>query len=110
MNNFRSGNKKAAKLTAEQVNDIRRRAASGRWTQRALGEEFDITVVQIGRIVRREVWRDLPPPQASSAEQALAMRRLLALQASLGEIPQSPKEQFVGNLLDELGDNDDAAN
>ena len=110
MNNFHRGNKRAAKLTAEQVQDIRRRAATGRWTQRALSAEFEVTVVQIGRIVRREVWMDLAPPALSASQEADTMKRLLALQRSLSEdVPQSPSEIAAGNLLDELGETDEPA-
>lgn len=46
-----------AKLTAEQVEEIRRRYAAGGVLQRELGEEFGIGQTQVGRIVRRVRWK-----------------------------------------------------
>jgi hypothetical protein len=45
---------KAAKLTAEQVRQIRARADTS--TFKALGREFGVTGSQIGMIVRRKSW------------------------------------------------------
>ena len=48
-----------AKLTEGQVLEIRRRYAAGGVTQLALGDEFGVVRVQIGRIVRRKAWSHL---------------------------------------------------
>ena len=48
-----------AKLTEDQVLEIRRRYAAGGVTQLALGDEFGVVRVQIGRIVRRKAWSHL---------------------------------------------------
>lgn len=48
-----------AKLTANNVADIRQRYRNGGITQRELGEEYGVSQVQIGRIVNRKWWRHL---------------------------------------------------
>ncbi len=48
-----------AKLTEEQVREIRRRYVQGRISQEALGKEYGVHQTQIGQIVRREKWADL---------------------------------------------------
>jgi hypothetical protein len=54
LNNKRQGNRK---LTYGQVQDIRTRYEHGA-TQAQLGREYEMSVVQIGRVVRGESWRD----------------------------------------------------
>jgi hypothetical protein len=48
-----------AKLTEEQVLEIRRSYAEGGVTQQALGDEYGIDHSVISRIVRRELWTHL---------------------------------------------------
>lgn len=55
-NQFRRGNTTARRLTPEQVLRIRERYASGE-TQGALSREFQVSVGQVGRIVRGESWQ-----------------------------------------------------
>lgn len=88
---FPTGNLGAAKLTAEAVQDIRRRYASGGWTQGRLGREFGVTLAQIGRIVRYEVWQNLTPPTATASEVQSAGQRLVALQSALSESVPVPE-------------------
>jgi len=45
-----------SKVTWVEVEDIRRLYATGRHTQKALGERFGVGPTQISRIVRREQW------------------------------------------------------
>jgi hypothetical protein len=49
----------SAKLTAEKVSTIRRRAAAGE-TQRSLAAEFGMSQPTISEIVRRVIWRHVP--------------------------------------------------
>ena len=49
----------SAKLTEEQVIEIRRRYAAGGVTQQALGEEYGVDRSLISRTVRRERWAHL---------------------------------------------------
>lgn len=62
---FRRGNISAAKLTPSQVLSIRQRYNDGE-SQGALAREFAVSVGQIGRIVRGEVWQDYSQPEAPS--------------------------------------------
>jgi hypothetical protein len=48
-----------AKLTAEDVQQIRIRAANGEM-QRALATEYGVGESQVGRIVHRQTWKHLP--------------------------------------------------
>jgi hypothetical protein len=52
----------SARLTAEQVTEIRRRCLSGHVGYPALGEEYGITAYHVGQIVRHERWGHLPDP------------------------------------------------
>lgn len=46
-----------AKLTTDQVREIRRLYATGRYSKRELGDRFEVRVSNIGLILRRETWR-----------------------------------------------------
>lgn len=51
---------RTTKLTASQVDDIRRRYEAGGVTQDALATEYDTTQTNISEIVRRTHWKHLP--------------------------------------------------
>lgn len=72
--------KMRTKLTASQVQDIRILYNRGDCTQAQLSRDFGVTVIQIGRIVRNEVWQNLPPPTPDNKEQALQFERLMKIQ------------------------------
>jgi len=76
---FERGNSRARKVSPAQVLEIRKRYDGGLATQGSLAREFGVSVVQIGRIVRREVWNSLPetPGEDDFAESA---KRLLQVQ------------------------------
>ena len=56
------GERHNAKLTADQVMDIRRRYVAGSIPQHALGREFGVTRRAIGNITEGRTWRHLLPP------------------------------------------------
>lgn len=56
---FRQSNTRAAKLRPQDILDIRTRYASGE-TQGRLSRDYQISLGQIGRIVRGESWQQLP--------------------------------------------------
>lgn len=92
---FQQGNKRARKLSVTEVQEIRKLYAEGYKTQGQLSREFSVSVIQIGRIVRGEVWQDIPvaAETLSPGELKDVMDRALALQKSLiaeGKIPPSP--------------------
>ena len=75
MSKFSRGHTKAAKLTATQVLEIRELYNQG-FTQGALSKQFHISVVQIGRIVRGEVWQQYQQPaHPDEIEDSLAKLR-----------------------------------
>lgn len=49
-----------AKLTAEQVIEIRERHAAGGITQRQLAAEYGVSYPHVSLIVRRKTWKHLP--------------------------------------------------
>ena len=53
---FNRGHSAAAKLTAQQVLEIRQHYNAG-WTQGRLSREYRVSIGQIGRIVRGEAWQ-----------------------------------------------------
>lgn len=48
-----------AKLTDDQVREIRRLYASGNYTQKALTKQFGVKIPQISRICRRVLWKHI---------------------------------------------------
>lgn len=80
MSKFRRGNSRSAKLTALQVQEIRLRYAAGLLSQGSLSREFGVSIVQIGRIVRGEVWQHLPPVPLPADKIQESAQRMLALQ------------------------------
>ena len=54
------GHRRSAKLTPEQVLDMRRLYAEEGWSQGRLARHFCMSVGQVGRIVRGEQWQDYP--------------------------------------------------
>jgi len=92
-NNKRQGNRK---LGYGQVQDIRTKYEAGA-TQGSLAREYDISVIQIGRIVRGEVWRDagqavVEPATLSKEEMDAMMKRSLAVakEVAKGNIDMPP--------------------
>lgn len=45
------------KLTAEDVEEIRAKYATGRWLQRELAEQYGVSQTGIGKVVRRVIWK-----------------------------------------------------
>lgn len=73
-NRFRMGNApKNAKLTAMDVLTIRKRYAAGE-SQSSLSREYRISVGQMGRIVRHEVWQHVSGPGVEDTTQAQDIR------------------------------------
>jgi len=48
------------KLTARAVTKIRELYATGKHTQKELGQQFGVSQPLVGRIVRRELWDHVP--------------------------------------------------
>lgn len=61
MSKFERNHTKAAKLTGEQVQQIRQRYDDGE-SQSALCRSYGVSIGQIGRIVRRESWQGIGGP------------------------------------------------
>ena len=58
MSKFNRGHTAAAKLTPQQVLEIRRRWALKLMSQADMAREFQISSIQIGRICRGEAWQE----------------------------------------------------
>ncbi len=50
------GNRNGAKLTVDNVNEIRMKYTTGEYTQGALAEEYGVTQSTVGRALRHESW------------------------------------------------------
>lgn len=88
------GNSAASKLSPTQVLAIRERYGQG-WTQGSLCREFGVSIVQIGRIVRNEVWQNLThgPVVLSEGEIQASAERALA-RANAGNAVAQAAEDF----------------
>lgn len=82
MAEFQRRNVRASKLGVKQVQDIRKLYGRGDCTQGQLARDYGVSVVQIGRIVRGEVWQGLPQ-EVTAIELDATAKRLLELQQSL---------------------------
>lgn len=90
---FGFGHKKSAKLSGEQVYEIRRRYTEERHTQGRLARDFGVSVGHIGRIVRGENWIDVAQvedPQVIRDAAADSLARLLQMQKA--PLPSEEKE------------------
>jgi transcriptional regulator with XRE-family HTH domain len=83
MSKFSQGNTRGAKLTNEQVFELRRLYNEEGWTQSQLSKHFNLSVNHIGRIVRGESRRAVPMALPEEDHQA-AQRRLIELQVQRG--------------------------
>lgn len=93
-NAFRFKNTAAARLTPGQVVEIRERYAEGE-SQAALSRAFQVSVNQIGRIVRGESWQRLPMGMATKQEQEKTLQNLLRVQKEVeefGVVREQPPE------------------
>ena len=92
---FSRGNNKGRKLNPDQVGSIRRRYEEG-WTQGELARAEQVSVGQIGRIVRGESWQagQIRAVEAREEVQPLRteglMERLARIQAE-GEVERGEK-------------------
>jgi len=96
---FQRKNTRAAHLTASQVLEIRDFYERGRVTQGQLARDYGVSVVQIGRIVRGEVWQGLRKALPSAAAIDESAQRMLALQAEISrnlepmQVPVNPLDE-----------------
>ncbi len=102
-NKFYTRNTKAARLTPTQVQEIRAKYATGNYTQGALCQEYDISIVQIGRIVRGESWKGMPIPatEYQMMQTALKLQRLSEDKSSglLDLLEEGKKKEEVGPVV-----------
>lgn len=80
---FGRNNLRRSVLTASKVGEIRALYGKGHVTQGQLARDYGVSVVQIGRIVRGEVWQGLGPQQVGARELEESAARMLALQAEV---------------------------
>ena len=113
MSKFGRRNGKAAKLTAREVIEIRKLYASSQATQGRLSIDFGISIGQIGRIVRGEVWQDLGHIEPTKEEIELSGRRMLELtkqvheESALERMNREVAEEkatLPDNMIDELSE------
>lgn len=93
-------NTAASRLTPTEVGRIRAQYAKGQ-TQGSLSREFSVSVVQIGRIVRGEVWQHIPAPGGMLSEGELKQRGERLLGVASGDATAQLAEEFEAFLRDE---------
>lgn len=79
MTKFAPGNSRAARVSNEQVLEIRRLYHDEGWTQGRLAREFGLNINTIGRMVRGESRQRVPMPTDSPSEIAARMAKLQSL-------------------------------
>lgn len=104
MSKFGQRNSRAAKLTVSQVIEMRRLYAESNVSQGQLARDFDVSVVQVGRIVRGEVWQHLEV-MPTKEQLELTGKRMLDLQNTLKTM--SPQEKMVHDYMREREKNPD---
>ena len=102
---FTKGNIRRSVLTPSKVLEIRAFYNKGHVTQGQLARDYGVSVVQIGRIVRGEVWQGLRAPESSREELVATAARLLALQqdmaAGLVEVEPEQPPSGLAKLAEE---------
>lgn len=98
MGKFWGSNTKAARLTEALVERMRERYAAGGVTQGELAREHNISVVQIGRILRNESWIRKPTVGPTEEQQQSTLARLLLTQKEVNEKPMSASEKMARNI------------
>lgn len=105
MTAFNRGNTRAAKLTAEQVLEIRDKYLNHGYSQARLCREFQVSINTIGRIVREETWQTVAKPIEPVDHDGI-VQRLAELQRRLNEdaarIPEAVEAARDKRLADEL--------
>lgn len=61
MEGSRKGRKFGARLTEDNVREIRREYAAGGVTQEALALRFDVTQSTVNAVIRRHTWQGVEP-------------------------------------------------
>lgn len=102
MGKFWNRNTAAAKLTPTKVLEIREKYSNGA-TQSSLCKEYDVSIVQIGRVVRGEVWQSVIPPPTADDLYASA-QRMFDVQNSMGTAVEKEVERnkLGDTMLNEL--------
>lgn len=83
MTKFTTANTRAAKLTNEQVYELRREYHEEGVTQSFLSRKYGVNINTVGKILRGETRQNVPQPLPAEDHEA-AQRRLLEFQASQG--------------------------
>lgn len=115
MSKFGQGNTRQGgrKLSLHDVQQIRHDFDTGRKTQGQLSREYGVSVVQIGRICRREVWHNVAPAEVTDTDLMQSAHRLMKLQEEVTQRSalQKMSEQIAADkdsgkagdrMLDEL--------
>ena len=113
---FSPKNSRAAKIKPRQVLQARAlyEMADSAYTQAALARMYNVSAIQMGRILRYECWRELTPEVSEeqalreSAERLLEVQQEVDVRAELGaaaahaQQEDTPGETQADTLLSEL--------
>ena len=89
MSKFTKGNREAATAPSSMIREIRAQYAAGR-TQGWLCKNYPYSIAQIGRIVRGEVWKELPVLASAQGQDGILARMLTVQQLTDASVPPSP--------------------
>ena len=106
MGKFDQGNSKAAKLTNEEVWQIKERYAKGDCTQASLCREYKVSKETIGRIIRGETRQGVPDPKREPTPEELnaqAAAFYARLNKQAASLPVAA-ERKADRMLDQLSD------
>ena len=99
---FRSGNSRAAKLTASEVYELRRLYLQENWTQGRLARHFQVGVGQVGRIVRGEAWARYQRPDDPGELEQMRLEAAILDATPLSEAEAKAIEESQRKLMELL--------
>ncbi len=99
---FQHRNSRAAKLTVEQVLEIRQRYATGKATQGRLCRDYRVSINTIAKIVNGESWTWLPMPVNEQTARESQDRLMASLARGSANPEATATEQRTAGSLDEL--------
>lgn len=97
MTQFSKGNLRSAKLSNEQVLEMRQLYHDEQWTQAALARRYGVNVNTVGRIVRGESRQRVPMPVGNPADIAA---RLVAIQEETNQATADKLQRDIQREFD----------
>ena len=111
MSKFTAGNSRAAKLSNEQVLEMRSLYTTEGWTQGTLARKFGVSVNTVGAIVRGETRQNVPMPvrpedivkSLQRLEESQGAKVLDKLRQDVAAVPELRASRNLKKLTDPKG-------